>query len=75
MWRPVTPLGLTEKQWTMSPIIHLPTGKYLRRYQCRGSGAGSGSVGSICFWASWIRIHKSGMDLDPAPYPSITNEN
>ncbi len=28
-------------------------------YQCCGSGSesGSGSTGSTCFWASWIRIH------------------
>ena len=25
-------------------------------YQCCGSEAGSGSVRSLCFWASWIRI-------------------
>jgi hypothetical protein len=25
----------------------------VRKYQCWGSG--SGSVGSVCFWASWIR--------------------
>ncbi len=24
--------------------------------QCCGSGSESGSTGSICFWASWIRI-------------------
>jgi hypothetical protein len=38
--------------------------------QCRGSG--SGSTGSICFWASWIRIrilltlskyHKKNLDF------------
>jgi hypothetical protein len=26
-------------------------------HQCSGSGAGSGSTGSTCFWASRIRIH------------------
>jgi hypothetical protein len=25
-------------------------------FQCSGSESGSGSTGSTCFWASWIRI-------------------
>jgi hypothetical protein len=27
-----------------------------RKQQCCGSGSESGSTGSTCFWASWIRI-------------------
>jgi hypothetical protein len=27
-----------------------------RRMQCCGSESGSGSIGSVCFWASYIRI-------------------
>jgi hypothetical protein len=33
------------------------TGQVTRSGQCSGSESGSGSTGSTCFWASWIRIH------------------
>ncbi len=40
--------------WTPSNKNHLP----VLKKQCCGSGSefGSGSTGSKCFWASWIRI-------------------
>ncbi len=39
----------------LCPTMYNP----LFRSQCCGSG--SGSTGSTCFWASWIRIHQSAL--------------
>jgi hypothetical protein len=41
-----------------------------------GSVAGAGSVGSICFWASWIRIriHNYLYESGPDPDPSINKQ-
>ncbi len=49
-------VGQQRRQRTLAQGQEPPISKYYR--QCCGSGSesGSGSTGSTCFWAYWIRI-------------------
>ncbi len=44
------------KKYTVHQIISQEIFSHYKNYQCWGSESGSGSLGSVCFWASRIRI-------------------
>ncbi len=50
-------LGIDNELIHVGSVLFSRVRIHFIQMQCSGSGAGSGSTGSTCFWASRIRIH------------------